>query len=106
MPGPSSVRIAGANRRAQRLYNQRLTLQLKFSAAANLSVDTDREKMFFLRTYAEMQYKENRLRLAERKLALHCQEALNRKELANAAYEAESQAAAARAMNSPLTQLK
>ena len=66
----------------QRLFDRRLKLHLKFDAAAGLSMQSNREKMFFLRTYIGLRGQENRLRLQEQRLQRRCQEALDKQESA------------------------
>ena len=65
----------------QRLFDRRLKLHLKFDAAVEMSIESNREKMFFLRTYADMRHQENHLRCQEQRLQRRCQEALDRLEL-------------------------
>jgi hypothetical protein len=66
----------------QRLFDRRLKLFLKAEVAAEAPVQSDREKMFFLRTYADMQLQENRLRLQEQKIQQRCRADLEKQELA------------------------
>jgi hypothetical protein len=66
----------------ERLYDRRLLLNSKLDAALTLPLTTDREKMAFIRFYMDLELKEKRLELAERKFQQRCQEAVGRHELA------------------------
>lgn len=81
----------------EKLFDRKLTLHLKFDEAAELSLSTNREKMFFMKLYVELQSQENRLKLAERKLERRCAEARDKLELAKIRMEAVQQRKAARA---------
>jgi hypothetical protein len=77
----------------QRLYDRRLKLFLKAEAAVELPIDSNRERMFFLRTYADIRLRENRLRLDEQRLQRRCHAALDKQELAKIRLELAHQRA-------------
>jgi hypothetical protein len=64
----------------QRLFDRRLKLHLKCDAAAEMTIETNREKMFFIRTYVHQQVEQDRLQLRERELSQRCQESLDKYE--------------------------
>lgn len=88
-------------REAQKLFERKLKLQLKFDAAVELTTDTDKSRMFFIGQHAKLLFEEKRLQHAREKLEKKCAEALNRHELAKIyaeiALEREQNRAAARA---------
>ncbi|MGZ9128186.1 MAG: hypothetical protein ACXW4Z_10455, partial [Candidatus Binatia bacterium] len=67
---------------AHRLFQRRLNLELKLDAAANAPTHTERSRMAFIRLYADLQLAQQRLDLANKKLAARCAEARNRYDLA------------------------
>ena len=85
----------------KRLFDRRLKLSLKFDAACSMPLDSDRDRLAFLRMHVEMMGREQNLRLQERKLEQRCRKALDQHELAKLrlefAREREAKRAAARA---------
>jgi len=81
----------------EKLFDRKLALHLKFDEAVALPLRTDREKMFFIRRYVDLQMQENRLKIAERKLERRCDEARDKLELAKIRIEAVQQLEAQRA---------
>jgi hypothetical protein len=63
-------------REGQTLFDRKVRLHLKFAEAAQVPLTTERDKLRFIKMHAELKYQEQRLRLAERRLAQRCQEAL------------------------------
>lgn len=63
---------------ADRLFQRKLTLSAKFDVAANMSIDTEKKAMFFIKTHQNLMAAENRQALAERRLAQRCTEARDR----------------------------
>ena len=82
--GPVSARVTlDADTRVplgegQRLFDRRLKLHFKFDAAAEMRVDSDREKLRFMRMYLDLAMQEKRLDLQERKLTQRCREAIDK----------------------------
>ncbi len=66
---------------ADRLFQRSLKLQVKFDQVVNLPVDTCKNQLFFAKTHLALRAEEQRLALAERKLAQRCSEARDRFEL-------------------------
>ncbi len=66
----------------ERLFDERLRLNLKFLAAADMPIRSNREKMFFIKAHAAILAREERLRLAQRRLEEQCQRAREKHELA------------------------
>lgn len=58
------------------LFDKKICLHMKFDQAINLSVETDKAKMFLIKCHADLLHREQRLRMEQRKLAQRCQEAL------------------------------
>ena len=86
---------------SQRLFERQLKLHLKFDAAMELTLDTPKNQIFFLRRHMALMQEEKRLELAREKLEKKCVEAINRHKLsmiqAEIALERERSRAAARA---------
>ncbi len=91
--GPSAARaVLDADGRvpldaAERLFDRRLKLHLKFDAAVAMPLKTDRQKMSFLRMYTDLTLRERRLCLEERELQERCLEALRKHERAKVRLE-------------------
>ena len=81
---------------ADRLFQQKLTLGQKMDVAAEMSVDTDKTRMFFIKTNINLIAAEKRLALAEQKLAQRCVEARDRFELEKMRLEQAAEFAAIR----------
>jgi len=82
---------------AEKLFDRQLALHLKLDAALELPLSTNREKMFFIKLYAQLQWQEKRLKLTERKLEKQCAEAHARQERTRIRLEMTEQRATARA---------
>lgn len=81
---------------ADRLFQRKLTLGEKMDVAAEMSVDTDKTRMFFIKTNINLVAAEKRLALAEQKLAQRCAEARDRFELKKMRLEQAAEFAAIR----------
>ena len=66
----------------ERLFDRRLKLHLKFDAACDMPLKSDRDRMSFVRLHVAMKGQEQRLQLQERRLQQRCREASNKHELA------------------------
>jgi hypothetical protein len=66
---------------ADRLFQRKLKLNEKMDLAANLSVDNEKNRMFFMKSYIQLIAEEKRLALSEQKLSQRCAEARDRFEL-------------------------
>lgn len=86
----------------QKLFERKLKLDLKLTAAVELPLSTNREKMFFIRLNTRLMAQEERLKLAREKLAMQCAAW----SWWQAQLRAEREAAAARAAACPLSKLK
>lgn len=67
---------------ADRLFQRRLKLSMKLDMAANMPIDTDKQRMFFMNLHVDLMEQEKRLALAEQKFTQRCAEARDRFELA------------------------
>jgi len=65
---------------AERLFQRKLKLDLKFDEAANMPLGSDRNSMKFIKLYLQLQGSEKRLELDGKKLAASCAEARDRHE--------------------------
>lgn len=79
------------------LFNKKIQLHLKFDQAQQLSLETDRDKMFFIRRHGELLYREQRLRIEEQKLEQRCQKAFHKQKVAEARLELAREREQARA---------
>jgi hypothetical protein len=79
----------------EKLFDRKLALHLKFDEAVALPLNTDREKMFFMKLYVDLQLRESRLDHAERQLERRCAEARAKLELAKMRQESARQRSAA-----------
>ena len=68
---------------AERLFQRKLKLSLKFDAAAEMPIDSERSRLAFIKLYVHLQLSERHLELAGKNLSARCAEARNRHELAN-----------------------
>lgn len=71
----------------KKLFDQKLKLCLKFEEAVQLPLNTDKDKFSIIRLHMELLDREQRLRLAERKLEQRCQEAVAKQRVAEARLE-------------------
>jgi hypothetical protein len=67
---------------ADRLFQRRLKLSMKLDMAANMPIETDKQRMFFMNLHIDLMGQEQRIALAEQKLTQRCAEARDRFELA------------------------
>jgi hypothetical protein len=79
---------------AERLFQRKLALSLKFDDATSMVIDSDKNRMKFVKLYVELQQSEKRLVLAEKKLAARCAAARDRFELNKMRMEAAREQAA------------
>ena len=69
-------------REAEKVFYRQLKLGLKLDAAIEMTTDTNKTRMFFIRHHARLMHEEQRLKFAREKLEKKCAEAINRHELA------------------------
>jgi hypothetical protein len=81
---------------AERLFQRKLTLSLKFDDATSMAIDSDKNRMKFVKLYVELQQSEKRLKLAEQKLVARCATDRDRFELSKMRMEAAREQAAAK----------
>jgi hypothetical protein len=67
---------------AERLFQRKLKLNLKFDEAAAMPIDSERGRLTFIKLYVHLQTSERQLELAGKKLAARCAQARDRHELA------------------------
>lgn len=67
---------------AERLFQRKLELHLKFDEAVNMPIHTERSRRRFVKLYVDLRCSEQRLELAEKKLAARCAAARDHFELA------------------------
>lgn len=79
---------------ADRLFQRKLALSLKFDDATSMAIDSDQNRMKFAKLYVDLQLSEKRLMLAEKKLAARCAAARDRFELSRMRMEAAREQAA------------
>jgi hypothetical protein len=79
-----------------RLFDLRLRLALKLEAAAALPTGSERERLFFMKQHFQLQWQDDRLRLAEEKLRQRCEEALAKQRVAAARARIKHERAEAR----------
>jgi hypothetical protein len=78
---------------AERLFQRRLALDLKFDEAISMAMDSDQNRMKFAKLYVDLRLSEKRLVLAEKKLAARCAAARDRFELSKMRMEAAQEQA-------------
>jgi hypothetical protein len=66
----------------QRLFERQLKLHLKFEAAAEMTPNDNRSRLFFMRQHGMLIFEKKRLEFAREKLGKKCVEALDRHKLA------------------------
>lgn len=79
---------------AERLFQRKLALSLKFDDATSMAIDSDQNRMKFTKLYVDLQLSEKRLELAEKKLAARCAAARDRFELRKMRMESSQEQAA------------
>lgn len=67
---------------AQKLFERQLKLHLKFDAAVNMTSDTNKNRLFFIRQHVRLMQGQKRLEFAREMLEKKCEEALDRHKLA------------------------
>lgn len=72
----------------ERLFDQRLKMQVKFHAACDMPLNSSRDRLAFIRMHTELMSREKRLQLEEKKLEQRCKEAADKYELAKLRLEA------------------
>jgi hypothetical protein len=82
---------------AERLFQRKLKLGLKFDEAAEMPIDSPRSRVNFVKLYVYLQQTEQQLEFAEKKLAARCAEARDRHELAKMRLEFAHERAMAKA---------
>jgi hypothetical protein len=79
------------------LFDLKVCLHLKFQQAVELSLDTDQQRRFYIKTHGNLLHREKQLQLAERKLQWQCEEALRKQAVAESKRQLRGQRATARA---------
>jgi hypothetical protein len=82
---------------AERLFQRKLKLHLKFDEAVNMPLDSERSRMDFIKLYVDLQCSEKRLEFAGKKLAARCAETRDRYELGKMRMESNQEHAAIKA---------
>ena len=67
---------------AQKLFERQLKLHLKFDAAVNMTSDTNKNRLFFMRQHMRLMQGQKRLEFAREMLEKKCAEALDRHKFA------------------------
>jgi hypothetical protein len=73
------------------LFDKKIILHLKFDQAAKLKIETNSEKLFFLKMHVKLMGQEKQLRQAEKRLEQKSQEALEKHSLAQQRLELQRQ---------------
>ena len=79
---------------ADRLFQRRIILGEKLDVAVEMPINTEENRLRLMKLYIDLMTAEKRIALAERKLAQHCAEALQRYELAKLRLEQAAERAA------------